>query len=112
MAGATQLSSALALFERVLVSLRTQTKAKAMGWRLWWGHKVRRANNPRELRDRFEFCGERLVTLAIESGGSNRIGTELADLGQHKPSKIVAWLNVVTSSHNRRIDKKPSNGHS
>jgi hypothetical protein len=43
-----------------------------------------------ELRERFEFYGERLMTLAIESGDSNRIGSELADLGQHKRRESVA----------------------
>jgi hypothetical protein len=32
------------------------------------------------------------MTPAIESGDSNRIGSELADLGQHKRREIVAWL--------------------
>jgi hypothetical protein len=54
------------------------------------------------LRERFEFYGERLVTLAVESGGSNRIGTELADLGQHNPiaqqedrQETVEWAPVM-----------------
>jgi hypothetical protein len=63
-----------------------------MGWRLWWWQKIRRADIAPELRERFEFYGERLVTLAIESGGSDRIGSELADLGRHKRTEIVAWL--------------------
>jgi len=63
-----------------------------MGWRLWWWQKIRRADIAPQLRERFEFYGERLLTLAIESGGSDRIGSELADLGRHKRTEIVAWL--------------------
>jgi hypothetical protein len=57
----------------------------------WW-RKVRRANIPKELRERFELFGETLVALAIESGDANRIGVELAALGQQKRQEIVEWL--------------------
>jgi hypothetical protein len=46
MAGATQLSSALAVSERVLVSLPTQNKVKAMGRRLWWWQKGQACKHP------------------------------------------------------------------
>ena len=63
-----------------------------MGWRLWWWQKVRRANIPPELRERFEFYGEKLIALAIESHDPNRIGAELSNLVQHKRTEIIAWL--------------------
>jgi hypothetical protein len=63
-----------------------------MRWRLWWWQKVRRADIAPELRERFEFYGERLMALAIESHDPNRIGAELSDLGQHKRTEIIAWL--------------------
>src|SRR5690242_8831096 len=63
-----------------------------MGWRLWWWQKVRRANIPAELRERFEFYGEKLIALAIESHDPNRIGAELSNLVQHKRTEIIAWL--------------------
>lgn len=77
-----------------------------MGLRLWWWQKVRHANLSPDLRERFEFYGERLMTLAIESGGSDRIGTELADLGRHKRTEIIAWLqerrDVITQQDDRQ----------
>jgi len=63
-----------------------------MRWRLWWWQKVRRADIAPDLRERFEFYGERLMTLAIESHDPNRIGAELSDLGQNKRTEIIAWL--------------------
>jgi hypothetical protein len=57
----------------------------------WW-RKVRRADISKELRERFEYFGETLVALAIESGDANRIGAELAGLGQQKRKEIVEWL--------------------
>src|SRR5205085_11063562 len=63
-----------------------------MRWRLWWWRKVRRADIAPDLRERFEFYGERLMTLAIESHDPNRIGAELSDLGQNKRTEIIAWL--------------------
>jgi hypothetical protein len=63
-----------------------------MGWRLWWWQKVRRADIAPELQERFEFYGEKLIALAIESHDPNRIGVELSDLVHHKRKEILAWL--------------------
>jgi hypothetical protein len=63
-----------------------------MSWRLWWWQKVRRADIAPDLRERFEFYGERLMALAIESHDPTRIGAELSDLSQHKRTEIIAWL--------------------
>ena len=63
-----------------------------MGLRLWWWQKVRRANIPSDLREQFEYYGERVMTLAIETGDPDRVGSELADLSKHKRSEIIAWL--------------------
>jgi hypothetical protein len=60
---------------------------------MWWWHKVRRADHlPEELRERFEYFGENIMALAIESGDASRIGAELTGLGQKNRDEIVAWL--------------------
>jgi hypothetical protein len=48
---------------------------------------MRHANLAQELRERFELSGENLMALGIESGDANRIGVELAGLGQTKQGK-------------------------
>jgi hypothetical protein len=45
-----------------------------------------------ELRERFELHGEQLMAVAIESGDANRIGIELAALGQQNRGDVVFWL--------------------
>jgi hypothetical protein len=78
-----------------------------MRLRLWWWHKVRPANIPQELRARFELFGETLMALAIESGDANRIGVELAALGQQKRQEIVEWLREcrdIEAQHQDRLE--------
>jgi hypothetical protein len=65
-------------------------------------HKVRHANIDPELRHRFEMFGETLMALAIESGDANRIGVELAALGQQKRQEIVDWLRECRDKVVRR----------
>ena len=74
---------------------------------MWWWHKIRRADIPRELRERFELHGETLMALAIESGDANRIGVELAGLGQMKRREIVEWLKErrdIAARHEDRLE--------
>jgi hypothetical protein len=74
---------------------------------MWWWRKVRRANIPAELRERFELYGETLMALAIESGDAIRIGVELAGLGQTKRSEIVEWLRErrdIAEHHQDRLE--------
>jgi hypothetical protein len=44
-----------------------------MGLRLWWWQKVRPADIPPELRERFEFYGETLLTLASQTEPNTNI---------------------------------------
>jgi hypothetical protein len=63
------------------------------------------------LRGRFELHGETLMALAIESGDANRIGVELAGLGQLKRQEIVEWLaSAAIKQNNMRSVLKPWNG--
>jgi hypothetical protein len=64
--------------------------------------KVRRANIPSKLRERFKFYGEPLMIVAIESGDGTRIGTELAKLGQEHREEIVSWLQECRDLEARR----------
>jgi hypothetical protein len=59
---------------------------------MWWWHRIRRAEIPLELRERFELFGETLLAFAIMSGDANAMGLELAGLGQMKRQEIVDWL--------------------
>jgi len=70
---------------------------------LW--RKVRRANIPAELRERFELHGETLMALAIESGDATRIGVELAALGQQKRNEVVEWLRERRDMVERRENR-------
>jgi len=72
---------------------------------VWWWHGIRRADIPQELRDRFELHGETLMALAIESGDANRIGAELAALGQQKRQEIVDWLRERRDIAQRHADR-------
>jgi hypothetical protein len=72
---------------------------------MWRWTKLRRADIPQELRERFELHGEQLMALAIESGDANRIGVELAGLGQMKRQEIVAWLRERRDIEYRRADR-------
>jgi len=74
---------------------------------MWWWRRVRRADIPQELRERFELFGETLTALAIESGDANRIGAELAALGQQKRREIVEWLRErrdIAARHEARVE--------
>jgi hypothetical protein len=74
---------------------------------MWWWRKVRRAKIPSDLRERFELYGETLMSLAIESGDANRIGVELAKLGQSNRHEIVAWLRErrdIAERHENRVE--------
>jgi hypothetical protein len=68
----------------------------------WRWRKVRRADIPEELRDRFELYGEALMAEAIASGDANRIGAELAGYGQQKRDEIVQWLRERRDTAERR----------
>jgi len=59
------------------------------------------------LRERFELFGETLMAIAIQSGDGNRIGQELAHLGQQKREEIVEWLRErrdVAARHDDRVE--------
>jgi hypothetical protein len=47
------------------------------------------------------------MALAIESGDANRIGTELATLGQRNRDEIVRWLRErrdIAARHEDRLE--------
>ena len=69
-----------------------------------------RKHATRPARAVFEFYGEKLIALAIESHDPNRIGAELSDLYARK--SLLGFKNVVMSPHNKRTGSKPSNGRS
>jgi|SRR5580658_3504173 hypothetical protein len=59
---------------------------------MWWPRKVRRANIPSELRDRFELFGVEVLAHAVGAGVLSSKGAELDALLQQKRDEIVAWL--------------------
>jgi len=60
---------------------------------MWWWRKVRYANIPAELRDRFEAYGEDVLAHALAvGGGSPEQGVELMSLIPQKRAEIMAWL--------------------
>jgi hypothetical protein len=74
---------------------------------MWRWQTVRRADIPQDLREQFELFGETIMALAIESGDANRIGQELAWLGQNKRWEIVAWLRErrdIEACHADRLE--------
>src|SRR5271165_5923590 len=68
--------------------------------RVW--PQIRRADIPPDLRKRFEWFGEDLMKVAIESGDATRIGPELARLGQDRREEIVLWLQERRDIAERR----------
>jgi hypothetical protein len=79
-----------------------------MGLRLWWWQKVSRADIPPELRERFEYYGETLLTLASQSEpNTNALGVELAGLSRMKREEITAWLRErrdIAAQHEDRLE--------
>ena len=72
---------------------------------MWWWRKVRYANLPADLREQFELYGETLMAIAIESGDANRIGPDLAALGQRHREQIVEWLRERRDIAERQHDR-------
>ena len=56
---------------------------------MWRWQRIRRADIAPDLRERFELYGETLMAVVLKSGDANRIGTELATLGQRNREEIV-----------------------
>jgi hypothetical protein len=92
---------------RQKASQRARLRLRVKTMSMWRWHKVRRAKIDPGLRERFEFFGETLVVLAIESGDANRIGRELAKLGQRYHLEAVEWLRErrdVAARHEDRVE--------
>jgi len=79
-----------------------------MGWRLWWWQKIRRTDIPPELRERFEYYGETLLTLASQTEPNpNMLGVELAGLSRMKREEISSWLRErrdIAAQHEDRLE--------
>lgn|SRR5487761_956342 len=71
---------------------------------MWWWRKVRYAEIPEELRDRFELFGEDVLAQAVSSAQWNSIvqGVELIGLIQQKRREIMAWLRERRDLAERR----------
>jgi|SRR6185437_7018915 len=74
---------------------------------MWWWRKIRRANIPRQLRDRFEEYGEQAMSMAISASGSNIYaqGAEIVRLVQENRGQINAWLRERADVAARREDR-------
>ena len=60
---------------------------------MWWWRKVRFADIPDELRDRFEVFGEDVLAHALAVGGFNsEQGVELLGLLRQKRQEMLDWL--------------------
>lgn len=78
---------------------------------MWTWRRIRRANIPNELRDRFEVYGENVLALMLSTGdvhttqGASLQRLELIDLVQQRPAELVAWLQERADTHERREDR-------
>jgi hypothetical protein len=74
----------------------------------WRWQKVRSANIQQELRERFEFYGETLLTLAsVTEPNTNVLGVELAGLSRMKREEMAAWLlerRDIAARHEDRLE--------
>ena len=72
--------------------------------RLPWWRRVRYAQIPDELRERFELFGETVLSMAIASPTYNSLvqGVELVGLMQVKRAEITAWLRERRDLAERR----------
>jgi|SRR5271167_208211 len=60
---------------------------------MWWWRKVRYADIPSELRDRFELYGEAVLADALAVGAQTiKQGEELVWLLQEKRGSLEDWL--------------------
>lgn len=60
---------------------------------MWWWRKVRHADIPQELRDRFETYGENVLASALAVGANTPgQGVELVGLIQQKRREMTEWL--------------------
>ena len=57
---------------------------------MWWWRKVRRANIPDDLRNKFELYGVDVLAHAIGAGVLSDKGKELNDLLQYNRADILA----------------------
>lgn len=76
-----------------------------MKLRLWWWRKVRKANIPAELRDRFELFGEDVLAHALGAGEHSSKGVELDALLRQKRNEILEWLQQKRDEHIFREDR-------
>ncbi|MGA3305558.1 MAG: hypothetical protein ABSC26_06075 [Stellaceae bacterium] len=69
----------------------------------WW-RKVRYAEIPNELRDRFELFGEDILAQAFSAAQWNSVvqGVELINLIQSRRPEIIAWLRERRDLEERR----------
>ena len=74
---------------------------------MWWWRKVRRANIPQELRDRFEEYGEHIMAMAISVSGKELYsqGAEITGLVLQKRGEITSWLREKADTAARREDR-------
>jgi hypothetical protein len=73
---------------------------------MWRWQKIRTANLPQELRERFEFYGETLLTLASTTEpNTNILGVELAGLSRMKRDEMLAWLRERRDMETRHSDR-------
>ena len=70
---------------------------------MWVWRKVRHANIPAELRDRFELFGEDVLTHALAMGAQTmEQGVELVSLIQQKREEMKEWLRERRDVAERR----------
>jgi hypothetical protein len=72
---------------------------------MWWWRKVRRAEIPAELRDRFELFGEDVLAHGIAAGEHSSKGVELDGLLKQQRAEILSWLREKRDEAARHADR-------
>jgi hypothetical protein len=91
----------------VVTARRKHRNCYREGRAVWWWRKVRRADIPAELRDRFELFGENVMAHAVGAGELSSKGVELDGLLRMKRGEIVAWLlerRDIAERHEDRVE--------
>jgi hypothetical protein len=72
---------------------------------MWWWRKIRKANIPDELRDRFELFGQDVMAHAIGAGEHSSKGVELDGLLRQNRAEILEWLREKRDEAAQHADR-------